>query len=158
MAKKKTLRSGKVAKKKKKKSPPKIGCDCITLLNTQLSEHNAYVDTKLQMNMKTGEGRHIICIPLSKIESKNRTRLPTLVCTFCPICGRKIDPILQEPGKVTKQEIAKRIYDIIHASLEMGLCDDDHEVDIFKPEGDDGYIDIQVGDENWRLNIEDCRS
>ena len=142
--------------KKKKSSPPKIGCECVELLNEQLAEHNAYVDTKLQMNMKTGEGRHIICIPLSKIDSKKRTRLPTLVCTFCPICGKKIAPLIQEPGEMIKKEVAKRIYDIIHASLEMGLSDGDHEIDIFKPEGDDEYIDIQIGDENWRLNIEDC--
>jgi len=54
---------------------------------------------------------------------------------------------------ITKQDVAKRIYEIIRA----GLSDNDHDVDAFEPEGDDEYIDIQVNDENWRLNIEDCR-
>lgn len=63
---------------------------CFEQVDTQLKEHNARLDLHLQMNFKTGVGTSVLCMPLVKINTKIRRPLPLLVCTYCPVCGKKL--------------------------------------------------------------------
>lgn len=48
--------------------------------------------THLLISLKTGVGRMSPpALHLEKIESKARGRLPVVMCTFCPFCGKKYD-------------------------------------------------------------------
>ena len=83
-----------VAKKKKASGTHK----CYTLTNDSLKSCNAQLALGMQFDMKTGEAEMVLGIPLKKLDSKNRKRLPFLQCTFCPICGeRLITPELKDP-------------------------------------------------------------
>ncbi len=64
-------------------------CDCIDILNNTLEKHNAVVDARESINMKTGVMSRVLLIPIRKINSKIRKPMPALFNIFCPICGEK---------------------------------------------------------------------
>ena len=75
----------------KKPLKSEAGCKCIDMLNEQLRPSNVEVDTKLCMdftNMKAStSGASIL---LRKIDDKKRTKMPTVMCSYCPVCGTKV--------------------------------------------------------------------
>lgn len=65
------------------------GCKCIPAVNKTLAKSNARLKTSFRINFSTGKSSEILVLPLEKIE-KSRKPLPSLVCTFCPFCGKKL--------------------------------------------------------------------
>lgn len=56
----------------------------------------------------------------------------------------------------SKSAITQRLYEVINASLQEGLTTDDGEIDVYEPDGSDGYIDLEIDGEYWRLVVEHC--
>jgi len=81
-----TQSAGSILKKPKKKP-----CKCVAMVNAQLKAHNAQIDIGTLINFKTGKCRSSPpMLQLTKIDPKIRKKLPTLFCTFCPVCGVKL--------------------------------------------------------------------
>lgn len=76
--------------KKKKAKPKPSQCMCVELVNKQLVSRNAAIDTEMCFNLTTGTASLQIPVPLKKLDAKKRGRLPTMVCTYCPICGKDL--------------------------------------------------------------------
>lgn len=70
------------------KPKPKI-CKCVELVNKTLAEQGVELDTSLVMNFKTGGSYLAMKIPVRKFGS-SRKKLPTVFCTFCPVCGKRL--------------------------------------------------------------------
>lgn len=64
-------------------------CDCLNQVNEQLADSGVRLQTCLEMDF--GKGEASIRGPLLAVEwiGKKRRKLPTVMCSFCPICGRK---------------------------------------------------------------------
>lgn len=76
---------------KKKKTAKTKGCQCVELANECLEESNACLVLSQLINVKTGKtSTGPPQLMLEKIDTKKRKRLPTLFCTYCPICGTKL--------------------------------------------------------------------
>lgn len=78
----------------KKTAPPKAkhtGCKCVEQMNKLLAEKNAQLDCRTLMNFKTGKCR--TSPPLLSVvkldSSKRKPSLPTVLCSFCPCCGKE---------------------------------------------------------------------
>jgi hypothetical protein len=67
-------------------------CKCIELVNKELAKSNAEIDTHMSINFATGSATVWPYIPLKRIDSVKRTKLPTVVWTYCAICGKKLHP------------------------------------------------------------------
>lgn len=65
-------------------------CKCIELVNKELAKSNAAIDTHFSIDFATGEARNWAYIPLRRVDSVRRTKLPTVVWTYCAICGKKL--------------------------------------------------------------------
>lgn len=68
-------------------------CDCIKQVNEQLKEQgiNAVVATEMSFNFTKMKGSVELFLPMRYREKKKKgDKLPSIVCTFCPICGKKI--------------------------------------------------------------------
>lgn len=65
-------------------------CTCITQANEQLAKDNARIARTMLLNLDSSaatiSGAMIV---VEKIDSKKRTKLPTLFASYCPICGKK---------------------------------------------------------------------
>lgn len=75
-----------------KKKATKPGCNCIEQVNKQLEDSNAKVAQYLQVNFKTGEAtmsNPMVAVEKKIHSSRTRTKLPSLICSFCPFCGKK---------------------------------------------------------------------
>lgn len=66
-------------------------CDCVKQLNQALGQSGVELETALAMNFTTGKGT--VEGPFLAVRWKDKPirgkRLPTLVCNFCPVCGKK---------------------------------------------------------------------
>lgn len=74
---------------KKKSAAPK-GCNCVAQVQKQLAERNCALTLLHSINfttMKTASNPQVV---LHKIDPKVRKGIPSLQCTFCPFCGRKL--------------------------------------------------------------------
>lgn len=65
-------------------------CECVEKLNASenMVANNTYIETATMMNMKTGDSREVINIPLVKLHragAKPRGRFIT--ANYCPFCG-----------------------------------------------------------------------
>lgn len=63
-----------------------IGCDCITKINEGLVEHRIEINPAFDIN--TGQ---LYCV-VRTCDIKNpdsRRKMPMVVATYCPFCGRK---------------------------------------------------------------------
>lgn len=66
-------------------------CNCVEQVNLELEKYNACLRTKLIADFKTREMDRRIVLPLSKRDSTKKSKLPTVLCTYCPICGIKLE-------------------------------------------------------------------
>ena len=68
-------------------------CKCLAECQKELAKMGVRFETGLSVNFKTGKGT--IVGPFLKVEwvdkPKRRTKLPTVMCTYCPTCGRKLE-------------------------------------------------------------------
>lgn len=72
---------------KKKKS-----CLCLEQVNKKLKDSNCKVAQGLQVNFKTGAASMSPpFIVTEKIDRKIRKRMPSVICSFCPFCGKKYE-------------------------------------------------------------------
>lgn len=75
-------------------------CDCVALVNAHLAPSNTVLDECSMVNFKTGKVRASLQIKTCKLSrSKKRTRVRTMIPSFCPFCGEKI--VVSESPPVT---------------------------------------------------------
>lgn len=67
----------------------KPNCKCLDLVQKKLLTERP--NTRLQTAF-TMRGRVIgPLLAVEKIDPKKRTKLPTIVCGYCPICGKRLN-------------------------------------------------------------------
>lgn len=66
-------------------------CNCLKEANESLKQHGIRLKEEQFINFKTG--KCFTCGPLlmtEKIDSKDRkAKLRTIICSYCPMCGKK---------------------------------------------------------------------
>lgn len=78
------------ATRKPKKAKP---CNCLELTQKALAEKypNVRLRTELSINFTSGKARVVgPVLEVEKIDTAKRERLPTILCTYCPFCGKKV--------------------------------------------------------------------
>lgn len=70
-----------------------VGCKCAANVNEQLKQLNARIPSQMRLDMKrkTLSASPVFQIVLEKIDSSIRKPLPTMFCTYCPVCGKKME-------------------------------------------------------------------
>jgi hypothetical protein len=67
-------------------------CDCITDVNGTLAGHNAGLDLEIVFgNIQQGQLRVSPLLMVKRLDKQKRSRLPAVICRFCPICGEKYE-------------------------------------------------------------------
>jgi hypothetical protein len=66
-------------------------CKCIELGNKALEAQNCCIATVMCFDFETRQAHLSMTIPLRKLDSNKKTKLPTLFPTFCPICGKRLE-------------------------------------------------------------------
>lgn len=70
-----------------------MACDCVDRMNEAMAARNAAIEIGMLIDYATGKLREAPpAIKVYKVDPKRRDRLPTLLATFCPFCGRKYEP------------------------------------------------------------------
>jgi len=64
-------------------------CNCITVANKALREHNTAIHLVDTINMKTGNFERRMSVPTARIDAKKRKRPMKVFATYCPMCGEK---------------------------------------------------------------------
>ncbi len=82
-----------------------MNCNCVKLCNDVLKKDNAELDTGFTFDFKTGAIGTTLALPLRKLEP-SRKPLPSMVVTYCPICGTKADN--DRPKKKPVKKAAKK--------------------------------------------------
>ena len=67
------------------------GHPCIAATNKALVEHNAQLVTAIQLDRDNMTLTPKMGIGVRKIDSKKRKPLPFFACTYCPICGERLE-------------------------------------------------------------------
>jgi hypothetical protein len=67
-------------------------CKCQEQVNKLLKESNAEVSNDFLIRRSGTITLSPPSIVLAKIDSKKRSKLPTLFCSHCPFCGKKYKP------------------------------------------------------------------
>ena len=74
-----------------KKTAATKPCNCLKQVNESLADSGVELETSLAINFETGKAS--VEGPFLSVRWKGKpirgSRLPTLVCNFCPVCGRK---------------------------------------------------------------------
>ena len=69
-----------------------MACECIRLLNETLASRNAVLVVHQSCSIDTGTlGAPMATIAVCPLKLKKRGRLPVLVASFCPFCGRSYE-------------------------------------------------------------------
>lgn len=76
-------------KKKVKEKKPKQ-CRCLSSIDRQLSKEGFRVATVFQLDFKDGAVRTYPLVRLEREEPRSRKEIPTVVCKFCPFCGKQL--------------------------------------------------------------------
>ena len=63
-------------------------CECVKKFNRELEVRNGRIVCATAVTKKL-DVQEYVCIQAEKIDSKKKTKLPTLVASFCPFCGEK---------------------------------------------------------------------
>jgi hypothetical protein len=71
-----------------KKIATRTGCDCIEKANETLAPRNVELDLILRVR----DGRQLVKIATSKINSRIRDKGPLVAAAYCPFCGEKYLP------------------------------------------------------------------
>lgn len=84
-------------KRKTKKQSPEH--KCIALMNKKLRDMGVILDTEVCLDFNIGMGYLVMKLPLRRRDGY-KGKMPTIVCTFCPICGERIEqkPIETKEG------------------------------------------------------------
>lgn len=78
-----------MSKKKEMSSGP---CNCLELVQAELKPHGIALDTELFINFTTGKtGVRGPLLRVKKLsDAPKKTKLRTVLCTYCPFCGKKV--------------------------------------------------------------------
>lgn len=77
-------------KKKPTRNRKPVKCKCVDLVNEQGKEQGWRLASEMQLNMEAGTLG--LLSPLIRVEKigGGKGKLPTLCCSHCPFCGKKI--------------------------------------------------------------------
>ena len=66
-------------------------CNCITMMDEQLEEHNTRLEIPIQIAQKSLDMQAVQRVTIStvKINSRRHKGPITLLASFCPFCGAK---------------------------------------------------------------------
>lgn len=66
-------------------------CDCLALCNEKLrDEKGCELETDFSIDFSTGKvSESGPYLKVRRVDAKSRKKLPTIACTYCPICGKK---------------------------------------------------------------------
>lgn len=69
-----------------------VGCEkCTEAVNEKLAPMNARITQGLTINFSTGKaGLSGPAVCVEKIDSKKRSKVPNILCSYCPFCGKKL--------------------------------------------------------------------
>lgn len=78
-----------MAKAKKTTDEP---CNCLELAQAELKPHGIALETELFINFTTGKtGVRGPLLRVKKLsDAPKKTKLRTVICTYCPFCGKKV--------------------------------------------------------------------
>lgn len=66
-------------------------CTCVDQVNAQLKSSGVKLVQHMEFNLKTGKAAMSgPCLEVCKIDKASRKKLPTVMCSCCPFCGRKL--------------------------------------------------------------------
>lgn len=70
-----------------------VECRCISLVNDKLREFNTELDLVIHgwQQLRGGHAASMM-IATRKIDQKKRAKARTVIVTYCPVCGRKVNP------------------------------------------------------------------
>lgn len=75
-------------------------CKCLSKVRKILAKSNTRVDMVSLVNFKTGKIRESLKIATARIDRRQRTKVRTLLPSFCPFCGEKY---LKENANANKE-------------------------------------------------------
>jgi hypothetical protein len=65
-------------------------CECMKKMNEHLAQHNGRLATGIQITESMGlKERHLLAT--EKIDKAKRSPVPSVMCSYCPFCGEKLD-------------------------------------------------------------------
>ena len=76
----------------KKPATPKAAkfCNCVKQVNDQLQNYNTMLDLRLSVDFSTGKMYDTPPIVATvKIDTKKRGQPATIICVYCPFCGKR---------------------------------------------------------------------
>lgn len=78
-----------MAAKKSAKKP--ATCKCVETVNKSLEKHNSRIAQGFQINFANParSGTTPPLLMLHKIDDRKRTKMPSVICVYCPFCGEK---------------------------------------------------------------------
>ena len=65
-------------------------CTCLEQVQDKLAEDDFELDTAFQINFDSGKSRLLPILAVNCLR-KSRRKKPTIVCTYCPVCGNRLD-------------------------------------------------------------------
>lgn len=65
-------------------------CDCVTQVNEQLAEHNTQIAVAITLKTSPNQIGSLPLVATTKLEDHKRGRPKTVVCSYCPFCGKKL--------------------------------------------------------------------
>jgi len=73
-------------------------CDCAAKVNERLAESNTALSETSLINMKTGAIRQSLIVKTERLSrDKPRSKVKTVLPSFCPFCGERYKPEPVEP-------------------------------------------------------------
>jgi hypothetical protein len=58
-------------------------------VNAELAQYNTRIDQSISINFTTAKVEELPLLSTSKLNPKMRKPAKSVVCTYCPICGKK---------------------------------------------------------------------
>lgn len=84
-----------------------MNCNCIELINKELEGDNAEIASNFWLDFETGESGLSISMPVRRIDTSKRNKLPSLAINYCPACGKSARRKKKKAKRKTKKKKAK---------------------------------------------------
>lgn len=70
-----------------------MACSCIKKCNEQLEKQgsNTRIDSPIMVNFNTGKSVAPKCMIAARKVGNGKKRMTSLICAYCPICGKKYE-------------------------------------------------------------------